>query len=154
MPDFAFTDPERRLLQALHGCSIRFVVVGLGAALIEGAPVATLDVDLWLEGIDETRLKAAAADAGGFWVSGFGVQPPAFGGAGLERLDVVLTLHGLGSFDEEYARALDREIDGLRLKVLPLDRIIVSKRATNRLKDRAVLPILEATLLAREKSDT
>lgn len=82
------------------------------------------------------------------------MQPPAFGGTGLERLDVVLTLHGLGPFDEEYARAVEREIDGLHLKVLPLDRIIVSKRATNRMKDRAVLPVLEATLLARESADS
>jgi predicted nucleotidyltransferase len=152
VPDFAFTDPERRLLQALQDRGLRFLVVGLGAALIEGAPVATLDVDLWLEGIEDARLPQASADAGGFWVSGFGVQPPAFGGAGLERLDVVLALHGLGAFDEEYARAVEREIDGLRIKVLPLDRVIVSKRATNRLKDRAALPVLEATLLARDRS--
>jgi len=154
VPDFAFTDPERRLLQALHDRGIRFLIVGLGAALIEGAPVATLDVDLWLEGIEDPRLPEAAADVGGFWISGFGMQPPAFGGTGLERLDVVLTLHGLGPFDEEYARAVEREIDGLHLKVLPLDRIIASKRATNRLKDTAVLPVLEATLLARESSDS
>ena len=49
---------------------------------------------------------------------------------------------------------VEREIDGLHLKVLPLDRIIVSKRATNRLKDTAVLPVLEATLLARESADS
>jgi hypothetical protein len=153
VPDFAFADAERRLLQALQDRGVRFLVVGLGAALIEGAPVATLDVDLWLERIDDPRVAQAATDAGGFWVSGFGMQPPAFGGTGLERLDVVLTLHGLRSFDEEYAGALDREIDDLRLKVLPLERIIASKRATNRLKDRAVLPVLEATLVARENPD-
>jgi predicted nucleotidyltransferase len=153
VPDFAFADAEQRLLQALQERGVRFLVVGLGAALIEGAPVATLDVDLWLERIDDPRVAQAAADAGGFWVSGFGMQPPAFGGTGLERIDVVLTLHGLRSFGEEYAGAVDHEIDGLRLKVLPLQRIIVSKRATNRLKDRAVLPALEATLTAREGSE-
>jgi predicted nucleotidyltransferase len=153
VPDFAFTDPERRVLQALQDRGVRFLIVGLGAALIEGAPVATLDVDLWLEAIEDPRLLEAAADAGGFWVSGFGMQPPTFGGAGLERLDVVLTLHGLGPFDEEYAHAVDRDIDGLCLRVLPLERVIASKRATNRLKDRAVLPVLEATLLARDGSD-
>jgi len=36
------------------------------------------------------------------------VQPPAFGGDGLDRLDVVLTLHGLDVFADEYARAVDR----------------------------------------------
>lgn len=154
MPDFAFADPERRLLQALQDRNLRFLIVGLGAALIEGAPVATLDVDLWLERLDEERLRAAASDAGGFWVSGFGMQPPAFGGEGLDRVDIVLTVHGLGTFAEEYASAVDRHIDGLQLKVLPLDRVIASKRATNRPKDRAVLPVLEATLLARSDTDT
>lgn len=152
MADFALAEPERRLLRALHVHGIRYLVVGLGAALIEGAPVATLDLDLWLERIDDPRIAAAAADAGGFWVAGFGVQPPAFGGEGLDRLDVVLTLHGLGTFDDEYAHSLDRVIDGLPLKVLPLERVVVSKRATNRLKDRAALPVLEATLRARDTS--
>jgi hypothetical protein len=153
VPDFALTDPERRLLHALSGRGIRFLVVGLGAALIEGAPVATLDLDLWLERIDDPRIPQAAADAGGFWVTGFGLQPPSFGGEGLDRLDVVLTLHGLGTFDDEYAQSLDRVIDGLPLRVLPLERVVASKRATNRLKDRAVLPVLEATLLAGGSSD-
>jgi hypothetical protein len=153
VPDFALTDPERRLLQALSARGIRFLVVGLGAALIEGAPVATLDLDLWLERIDDPRIPQAAADAGGFWVTGFGLQPPSFGGEGLDRLDVVLTLHGLGTFDDEYAKSLDRVIDGIPLRVLPLERVVASKRATNRLKDRAVLPVLEATLLAGGSSD-
>jgi len=149
VPDFAFAEAERRLLRALQDHGLRFLIVGLGAALIEGAPVATLDVDLWIENIDDERVREAASAAGGFWVSGFGVQPPAFGGAGLDRLDVVLTLHGLNEFADEYTRAVDHEIDGLHLKVLPLDRVIASKRATNRAKDKAVLPVLEATLLAR-----
>jgi len=44
-------------------------------------------------------------------------------------------------------------VDGTALRVLPLDRVIASKRATGRLKDTAQLPALEATLLARDKTD-
>lgn len=146
---FALTPAERVLLAALNRHRVRFLVVGLGAALIEGAPVATQDIDLWLEHPADERVAAAARDAGGFWLSGFGMQPPAFGGDGLERLDVVLTLHGLDSFDVEYERSAEREIDGVPVRVLPLERIIVSKRSTNRPKDRAALPALEATLAAR-----
>ena len=57
-------------------------------------------------------------------------------------------MHGLDHFTLEYSRALDARIDGVSLKVLPLDRVIVSKRATNRPKDVAALPALEATLRA------
>lgn len=149
MDDFALTPAERALFHALSRRGVRYLVVGLGAALLEGAPVSTQDLDIWLERLDDPRLALAAADAGGFWIPGFGVQPPAFGGQGLERLDVVPTAHGLDAFDAEYAGAIPRDIEGVSLRVLPLERVIASKRATNRPKDRAALPALEATLLAR-----
>ena len=63
---------------------------------------------------------------------------------------MVLAAHGLEGFDAEYARALEQVIDGIPVKVLPLDRVIVSKRSTNRPKDIAALPALEATLRARD----
>jgi hypothetical protein len=146
--DFALTPAERALLGALHARGVRFLLVGLGAAVLEGAPLATQDLDLWLERLDE-RVSLAARDAGGFFVSGFGAQPPAFGGTGLERLDVVLTVHGLDDFDTEFASSVAHEVDGIPIRVLPLTRIIASKRATNRPKDQAALPALEATLVAR-----
>lgn len=151
MDDFALTSAERALLGALNVRGVRYLVIGLGAALIEGAPVSTQDVDIWVERIDDPRLPLAAADAGGFWLTGFGVQPPTFGGPGLERLDVELTAHGLESFEQEYAGALERLVDGVRLRILPLERVIASRRATNRPKDRAALPSLEATVTARNE---
>ena len=131
---------------------MRFLVIGLSAAVLEGAPVATQDIDVWLEQIDH-RVAQAAADAEGFWISGFGVQPPAFGGAELERIDVVLTAHGLNDFTTEYQGAVVREVDGIPLHVLPLERVIASKRATRRPKDLAALPALEATMAARTQVD-
>jgi hypothetical protein len=147
--DFALTPAERSLLQALNARGIRYLLIGLGAAVLEGAPLATQDLDLWLERADHPQIATAAAEAGGFWISGFGVQPPAFGGPGLERLDVVLTAHGLDSFETEYSRGVVRHIEGVQLHVLPLERVIASKRATRRPKDLAALPALEAALLAR-----
>ena len=52
----------------------------------------------------------AAAEAGGFLISGFGMQPPSFGGQGLDRLDIVLAAHGLEQFAIEYASAIEREV--------------------------------------------
>jgi hypothetical protein len=150
--DFALTLAERRLFQALNARGIRFLLVGLGAALLEGAPAATQDLDIWLENATDDRITEAARDAGGFWISGFGMQPPAFGGHGLDRIDVVLTAHGLEAFSSEYAGAIVREIEGVTIHSLPLDRVIASKRATGRAKDLAQLPALEATLLARRNT--
>lgn len=150
--DFALTSAEHRLFDALNERGVRFLVIGLGAALLEGAPVATQDLDVWFETIADPRIADAAGDAGGFWISGFGAQPPAFGGAGLERIDVVLTAHGLDPFPVEHDRSVVHEVDGVNLRVLPLDRIIATKRATGRAKDLAQLPALEATLLARGRT--
>jgi hypothetical protein len=147
--DFALTPAERALFAALRQRGIKFLIVGLGAAVLEGAPVATQDLDLWFGSLDGEQLALAAKDAGGFWVPAFGMQPPAFGGDGLSRIDVVLTAHGLRRFAEEYEGGVDREIDGITVRVLPLERVIASKRATGRAKDAASLPALEATLRAR-----
>jgi hypothetical protein len=152
--NFALTSAERALFHALNHRQVPFLIVGMGAAALEGAPVATQDLDVWFERADDERIQQAAADAGGFWISGFGMQPPAFGGDGLQRVDVVLTAHGLDSFAVEYTRALRREVDGVALQVLPLERVIASKRATNRTKDIAQLPALEATLLAKSEPPT
>src|SRR4051794_9044287 len=123
------------------------MVVGVTAASMQGARIATDDIDLWFAELDDSRLAEAARRAGGIWVAGhFGMQPPAFGGRIGDRFDVVLNMSGLRSFDDEYPGARPLEIDGVPVRVLPLDRIIVSKRAANRLKDQAALPALEAAL--------
>lgn len=150
MDDFALTPPERRLLRALNAHGVRYLVIGLGAAVLQGAPLSTQDIDLWFEHPGDEPLRRALADAGGFWITAFALQPPGLGGEGLERIDTVLTAHGLDDFNREYARALEMEVDGIPLKVLPLERIIWSKRSTGRPKDVAALPALEATLRARE----
>jgi hypothetical protein len=148
--DFALTPAERALFRALSTRHVRFLLVGLGAALLEGAAVATQDLDVWFERYDHPDVQLAVKEAGGFLVSGLGMQPPTFGGQGLERLDIVLTAHGLSSFQEEFDRARELEVDGVMLRVLPLERIIASKRATGRPKDLAAMPALEAALAAKQ----
>ena len=147
-----FTAAERALFAALDDLGIRFLLVGLSAALLQGAPIVTQDVDVWFgDRPDWDRIAIAAGRAGGFYTSGVGMHRPLLGGPGLERLDLVLTAQGLASFDEEHKGAETYDVDGTRVRVLPLARIIASKRAANRAKDRAVLPALEDTLAARLK---
>ncbi len=150
MFDVVLTTAERVLLEALNDLGVRYLIVGMGAALIEGAPGTTQDLDLWFGRIDEDRLREAARRAGGLYTAGFGLQPPALGGEGLDRVDLVPTASGLDSFDREYAGACEYELDGVRVKVLPLERVIVSKLAAKRPKDSAQMPTLEATLAARK----
>ncbi len=119
MFDIVLTAAERALFEALDALGVRYLIVGMGAALIEGAPGTTQDIDLWFGPIDDERLREAARKAGGFYTSGFGVQPPALGGEGLDRVDVVLTASGLESFDAEFKRARDVELDGVQANVQP-----------------------------------
>lgn len=149
MFEIVLTPAERTLFQALTALRVRYLIVGMGAALLEGAPGTTQDIDLWLERIDEGQLQEAARRAGGLYTSGFGLQPPAVGGEGLDRIDLVLTASGLESFADEFRNARDYVVDGVALRVLPLERVIVSKRAAHRAKDAAQIPMLEAALAAR-----
>jgi hypothetical protein len=151
--EFVLTPAERALVQALDALGVRYLLVGMGAALLEGAHGTTQDLDLWFGVFDETRLAEAARRAGGFYTPGLGVQPPAIGGEGFDRVDLVLTASGLDSFETEYARAREYELDGIRVRVLPLERVIASKRAACRPKDLAQIPLLEATLAARRNSE-
>jgi hypothetical protein len=146
--DIVLTPAERALLEALNALGVQYLIVGMGAEVIEGAPGTTQDLDLWFGRLDGEQLSEAARRAGGVYTSGFGLQPPAVGGEGLDRVDIVLTASGLESFEREFMRGREYVLDGVRVKVLPLDRVIASKRAAQRPKDTAQLPMLEAALEA------
>lgn len=148
MGDSVLADGERLFLAELERRNVRFLVVGMSAALLQGARGATEDIDLWFERLDDERIAEAARVAGGFFLSGsFGMRPPGLGGPGLgDRFDVVTHMHGLGPFGAEWPAARDAEIDGVHVKLLPLERIVVSKRATGRPKDLAQIPALEEAI--------
>ncbi len=123
-------------------------MIGASAANAQGARIATVDMDLWFEDATDPRIAEATSAAGGVWVSGtFGMRPPQIGGlAKADRFDVVTHAHGLDAFEQEFDRAKSIEIDGVMLKILPLKRIIVSKRAAGRPRDLAQIPALEEAL--------
>ena len=139
---------ERRFLLELHQRGVRCLLIGASAANAQGARIATVDMDLWFEDAADPRIAEAAKAAGGVLVSGaFGMRPPQIGGlAKADRFDVVTHADGLDSFEREFGRAKSIEIDEITLKVLPLERIIVSKRAAGRSRDLAQIPALEEAL--------
>jgi phage FluMu protein gp41 len=60
-------------------------------------------------------------------------------------------IHGVRSFEGLRSRSVERDVDGLLLRVASLDDIIASKKAAGRDRDKAVLPILEKTLKSIRK---
>lgn len=146
----ALNDAERRFLEELNARGVRYMLVGLTAAIVQGANTVTRDIDLWFESTRDPNIGAAARAVGAIWVSGFGMRPPQLGGALGDRFDVVISMSGLDTFGDEFARTTVASIDGVEVRVLPLDRILASKRAANRPKDRAAIPALEEAIAAIE----
>jgi hypothetical protein len=122
------------------------MVVGLSAAALQGAPVVTEDIDLWFDDLSNPKLSQALVKVGAAYIPPFGYNPPMLGGAGSEPFDVVIRMDGLGEFGDEWKHSLEIRVGKLRLKVLPLERILASKQAANRPKDRRVIPVLQNTL--------
>ena len=155
MESLAFNPAERALLCAFEDLGVRCMIVGLSAAVLQGADTVTADVHLWFENRADVQIGEAIRRAGGVWIPGnFGMMPPTIGGEVLgDRFDVVVTLSGLADFATERAGARLMLVDGLNLPVLPLSRVLHSKRAAARLKDKAVLPALEAALAVQQDDE-
>jgi hypothetical protein len=124
---------ERVFLLALNRLGVRYLLVGMSAALLQGARGATEDIDIWFESTGDPRIGEAAREAGGFWVTR--TQPPMLGGAIGERFDIVVLMSGLPDFGREYAGAVSEKVSGVDVKVLPLGRILHSKLTARRPKD-------------------
>jgi hypothetical protein len=146
--DFPLSEAEVTFLRELTLARSRFLIVGLGAAVLQGADTATQDLDLWFESLSDPAIAAAARKAGGAFVTRS--NPPMIAGTDLDRIDIVTHCDGLRRFDAEYKKAIDVTLADFSVKVLPLERVIASKTAAARPKDRAVLEALRAALAARK----
>jgi len=140
------SESELRILESLIRHKIRFMVVGLSAAALQGAPVVTEDVDLWFDDLSDPGLSRAVQEVGAAYVPPFGLNPPMLAGPGSEPFDVVISMSGLGKFADEWKHTREIKLGKLRLKVLSLERILISKTAANRPKDKLVIPVLQNTL--------
>ncbi len=118
------------------------MIVGLSAAALQGAPVVTPDIDLWFRKLPDPRLERALKKVHGIYVPATTSTAPMLAGEGIELFDVVLTMHGIGGFDEEKKNAIKLSLGRMKVPVLPLERIIASKRAAGREKDRIVIGVL------------
>ena len=143
-----FAESEIRLLTALLRARVRFMVVGLSAATMQGAPVVTQDVDLWFEELGDLKISRALPSVGAAYVPPSHLNPPMLAVTGAELFDVVLRMDGLGTFASELKHCVDVAPGHSKLKVLSLERILVSKLAANRAKDKLAIPVLRDALAA------
>jgi len=151
-----FTDNEIKFLKELVKHKVSFMIVGLSAAALQGAPVVTQDIDLWFEDLSDTGIQKSLKKVNGSLVPCVGLNPPLFAGKHVELFDIVLTMHGLKKFEEEKKNTIEVPLNKVSEKVLKLERIIKSKQALGRDKDKRVLPALKdalATIKGQKKRE-
>lgn len=145
-----FSAEEGAFLKELVKNEVRFMIVGLSAAALQGAPVVTQDIDLWFRDLSDPGIKKALKKVGGAFIPPIGLNPPMFAGKNIQLFDIVTTLHGLGSFDKEWDNTLELPLGQLTVRALKLARIIKSKETLGREKDRLVLPVLRDAMATIE----
>ncbi len=147
------------LLQVLSRHQVEFIVVGGVAAILEGAPVSTFDLDIMHRQTEDNheRLLAALLELEARYRDPIGrhIVPDA---DKMERLRLHRLLTSAGPLDvlteiapgKAWADLEDEtvvyDVAGTRIRTLNLEAVISSKEHANRDKDRAVLPVLRRTL--------
>ena len=107
--------------------------------MLHGAPMATVDVDIWVDLPERqyVRIFAIAEKLGAVVLS-----RNVIGLRNDQRVDFLYRVDGLASFATEWKRGVKMVWAGQTVKVLPLSRVIQSKTISNRPKDLIQLPAL------------
>lgn len=147
------------LLYRLAASNVQFILVGGLAAVIQGAAIATFDVDIVhqrsAENVDRLMVFLDAIHAF-FRGRPDPPLPPSRSvllGPGhslfttqLGPLDVLGAIEGGRGYEELLPDTLTIPIEGYSLHVLSLETLIQLKRSSTHPKDKLRLPILEAVL--------
>ena len=152
-------------LRLLVDHDVEFIVVGGVAAVLGGAPIMTLDLDVVFRRSSENipKLASALRKVNAIYRDPLGrrIVPDE---SKLARYRLNLLETDLGNLDVlyeisdglNYDDLLDRsnlfEFEEMRLRVLSLEAVIEAKEIADRDKDRAVLPILRQTLEMKKAS--
>ena len=142
---------------AMSNARLEAILIGNAAAAIQGAPVTTVDFDFMFRPtrVNLAKLKKLATGLNAM------ILRPYYPVSQLYRVvdedsglqaDFMGTIHGVKSFNSLHSRAEKIKLGKYSLWVANLTDIIASKRAAGRARDKAVLDILEKTLLEKSKS--
>ena len=109
--------PLSRLLEAFENKKIRFILIGMSAAITQGVMGSTLDVDLWIDlpPRDYMKVMNLSLAIGGK----MGANTVVFLEDGIP-VNFVFKVTGLESFDKEFRRTLVIPFLGRRIHVLSL----------------------------------
>lgn len=152
------------VLEGLLGAGVDFVLVGGLAAVIQGAPVTTMDVDVvhnqspeniarllsFLKSVDAVHrrpddrlIEPKERDLSG---KGHVLLTTRIG-----PLDILAVIEGGRSYEELLERTVEIDFRGHCLRVLDLKTLIELKQTSTDPKDKQRLPVLKETLRQLEE---
>lgn len=142
----------KEMLQFLLEEKVEFILVGAYALGAHGYPRATGDIDIWIKA-DENNSKKTYNALARFGapldqinVNDFAIEGVIFQiGVAPRRIDIITKIDGV-TYDEANKDKIVVEVEGLKLPVLSLDKLIKNKLATGREKDE-----LDAKFLMKRK---
>jgi len=152
------------ILEELLIANIKFILVGGLAAVVQGAPVTTLDVDIVYDRTTEniskllTFLKSIDAyyrrpddkvilpKEDDFLTMGHRLFTTRLG-----PIDVLAFIEGEKIYEDLIKHTVEIEFRGHTLHVLNLKMLIELKKTSKDPKDQQILPVLEETLRQMEK---
>ena len=126
--------PVARLLETLETENIRFILIGMAAAIVQGVMETTLDVDVWIDlpARQYMRVQNIARTAGCVVAANTVV----FAKDGTP-VNFVYAVNGLGTFQKELKNCVQLPFRGKKIPVIKLERILKSKESIRRDKDLA-----------------
>jgi len=141
--------PLARLILALRQEKIRHIIVGMSAAVVQGAPVVTFDTDIWLDLPPRQYMRAAnlCLKLGATMRANtvFVFQNDLI-------VNFLYAVTGLKNFDSEYQAVRHLNWIGLRrVPILRLERIYHSKSVIRRPKDIAHMPLLKQLIVCEKR---
>jgi hypothetical protein len=155
------TDTIVRLAQG----QVEFVIVGGVSAILQGAQVTTMDLDICYRRTPENiarlaqvlaplqpRLRGLPPDLAFI----FDERALQLGSnftltVGTESLDLLGVMSAIGGYEEIIGDAEEILVVSYPVKLLSLTHLIATKEAAGRPKDMAVLPLLRAALEAKQQ---
>ena len=139
----------RDMVECLLREGVDFMLVGGYAVALHGWPRTTFDIDFWIMANPENA-KAVMRAITSFGAPLMGLTEADFHRPGMvfqigtepQRIDIISAVDGL-DYADAALRAVTMNVDGLEIKVVSLDDLIVNKRASGRPKDIADAVMLE-----------
>jgi hypothetical protein len=143
-----------KIVRAMAAAKFEGILIGNAGAALQGAPVTTMDFDFFVRDTKLNDRKMAKVSKALHAIIGKPHEGLSDRIIGKDiQVDLMVTAHGIRSFESLRSRAMVILVGGLPLQVASLQDILRSKKTAGRAKDLAVLPVLEATQREKERKE-